>query len=148
MDYPTLLLQLENQLQSLHKKGFHYMNIEAMPKVELRRLLDGLGEILDSPTEDVDKRSKYNFSVSAATQPAVKIKHENADSKIFPPSTGITDLQEKLSAAKQQTVLEAFKQLIPEPEAEIKVSSLSELADKYKSCQRCSLGKLLIQTGL
>jgi len=37
------------------------MNIEAMPKVELRRLLDGLGEILDSPTEDVDKRSKYNF---------------------------------------------------------------------------------------
>ena len=73
MDYPTLLLQLENQLQSLHKKGFHYMNIEAMPKVELRRLLDGLGEILDSPTEDVDKRSKYNFSVSAATQPAVKM---------------------------------------------------------------------------
>ncbi len=141
MDYPTLLLQLENQLQSLHKKGSHYMNIEAMPKVELRRLLDGLGEILDSATEDVDKRPKYNFSVSAATQPAVKIKHENADSKIFPPSTGITDLQEKLSAAKQQTVLEAFKQLIPEPEAEIKVSSLSELAEKYKSCQRCSLGK-------
>ena len=141
MDYPTLLLQLENQLQSLHKKGFHYMNIEAMPKVELRRLLDGLGEILDSPTEDVDKQSRYNFSVSAATQPAVKIKHENADSKIFPPSTGITDLQEKLSAVKQQTVLEAFKQLIPEPEAEIKVSSLSELTDKYKSCQRCSLGK-------
>ncbi|HBJ45771.1 MAG TPA: hypothetical protein DDY69_00335, partial [Deltaproteobacteria bacterium] len=64
MDYPTLLLKLENQLQSLHKKGFHYMNIEAMPKVELRRLLDGLGEILDSPTEDVDKQSKYNFSVS------------------------------------------------------------------------------------
>ena len=63
MDYPTLLLQLENQLQSLHKKGFHYMNIEAMPKVGLRRLLDGLGEILDSPTEDVDKLSKYNFPV-------------------------------------------------------------------------------------
>gem|GEM_PF-5716245 len=95
------------------------MNIEAMPKVELRRLLDGLGEILDSPTEDVDKRSKYNFSVSAATQPAVKIKHENADSKIFPPSTGLTDLQEKLSAAKQQTVLEAFKQLTPDPWDEI-----------------------------
>jgi uracil-DNA glycosylase family 4 len=118
LDYPTLLLKLENQLQSLHKKGFHYMNIEAMPKVELRRLLDGLGEILDSPTEDVDKRSKYNFSVLAATQPAVKIKHENADSKLFP-----------------------FKQIIPEPEAELKVNSLSELADKYKSCQRCSLGK-------
>ena len=110
MDYPTLLLQLENQLLSLHKKGFHYMNIEAMPKVELRRLLDGLGEILDSPTEDVDKRSKYNFPVSAATQPAVKIKHENADSEIIPPSTGITDLQKNLPASKQQTVLEAFKQ--------------------------------------
>ena len=108
MDYPTLLLHLENQLLSLQKKGLHYMNIEAMPKVGLRRLLDGLGEILDSPTEDVDKRSKFNFPVSAATQPAVKIKHENADSKIFPPSTGITVLQEKLSASKQQTVFLFF----------------------------------------
>jgi len=35
LDYPTLLLQLENQLQSLHKKGLNYINIEAMPKVEL-----------------------------------------------------------------------------------------------------------------
>ena len=102
------------------------MNIEAMPKVELRSLLDGLGEILDSPTEDVDKRTKYNFSVSVATQSEAKIKHENADSKIFPPSTGITDFQEKFSAAKQQTVLEAFKQLRPEPEAETKVKSLVE----------------------
>ena len=29
MDFPTLLLQLENQLQSLHKKGVNYLNIEA-----------------------------------------------------------------------------------------------------------------------
>ncbi|GIT62996.1 MAG: hypothetical protein Ct9H300mP21_05420 [Pseudomonadota bacterium] len=109
MDYPTLLLQLENQLQSLHKKGFHYMNIEAMPKVGLRRLLDGLGEILDSPTEDVDKRSKYNFPVSAATQPAVKIKHENADSKIFPPSTGKTRSSRKIVSGKATNCLRGFQ---------------------------------------
>ena len=141
MDYPTLMLQLENQLQFLQKKGFNYINIEAMPNVDLRRLLDGLGEIMNSPTEDEDKRSKCNFSYSAETQPAVKIEHENVDSKIFPPSTGMTHFQEKLSTAKQQTVLEAFQQLIPEPEAEKIKNSLSELADKYKSCQRCPLGK-------
>ena len=71
MDYPTLLLQLENQLLSLHKKGFHFLNIEAMPKVELRRLLDGLDEILEYQSEVVDNRSKYNFPASAATQTAV-----------------------------------------------------------------------------
>ena len=51
MDFPTLLLQLENQLQSLHKKGFDYLNIEAMPKVELRKLLEGLGELVVSQTK-------------------------------------------------------------------------------------------------
>ena len=51
MDYPTLLLQLENQLQSLHKKGLNYINIEAMPKVKLKLLLDGLEEMMCTKTE-------------------------------------------------------------------------------------------------
>ncbi len=51
MDYPTLLLQLENQLQSLHKKGLNYINIEAMPKVELKLLLDGLDDMMSAEAE-------------------------------------------------------------------------------------------------
>ncbi len=55
MDYPTLLLQLENQLQSLHKKGLNYINIEAMPKVELKLLLDGLDDMMSAETEITGK---------------------------------------------------------------------------------------------
>ena len=43
--------------------------------------------------------------------------------------------------AKQQTVTEAFSQIIPQQEKENKIASLSELAEKYKSCQRCALSK-------
>ncbi|MEC9069350.1 MAG: hypothetical protein VYC02_04760, partial [SAR324 cluster bacterium] len=67
MDYPTLLLQLENQLQSLHKKGLNYINIEAMPKVKLKLLLDGLGEMMSSGTEITVKHEGANHKLSEQT---------------------------------------------------------------------------------
>ena len=64
MDYPTLLLQLENQLQSLHKKGLNYINIEAMPKVKLKLLLDGLEEMMCTKTEITVKLEGSNYKLS------------------------------------------------------------------------------------
>ena len=141
LDYPTLLLQLENQLQFLQKRGFNYLNIEAMPNDHLRHLPIGLEQMMNSTTEDEDKRSKCNFSHSAEAQPVVKIKHEIINSKKITPSTNITDCQENLTPLKQRSDLGTFQQLIPEQEETKIISSLSELADKYKSCQRCPLCK-------
>ena len=141
MDYPTLLLRLENQLQFLHKRGLNYLNIEAMPNVHHMHLLLGLEQMKNSLTEDEDKLSNCNFSPSAEAQPVVKIKQEFVDSKKNTPSTNITVVQDNLSTAKQQTALEAFQQLIPEQEETNITSSISELADKYKSCQSCPLSK-------
>ena len=141
MDYPTLLLQLENQLQSLHKKGANYLNIEAMPKVELRRLLKGMGVMAVPQTEVTCEQQLDLFSFSAQTMPAASFQHENTDPKVFPPSTDIANFQERESLVKQQTITDVFSQIITQQEKENKTTSLTELARKYKSCQRCTLGK-------
>ncbi|MBC8258963.1 MAG: uracil-DNA glycosylase [SAR324 cluster bacterium] len=141
MDYPTLLLQLENQLQSLHKKGFDYMNIEAMPKVELRRLLEGLGIIGSSHAELQNKVEKSSFSFSEQSQSAVETKEHNSHPSILPPSTGISDFQDKLSSAKQQTITEAFAQMATQKTQPKAAENLSELAQQNASCKRCNLAK-------
>ena len=48
MNYTALLLQIENQLLSLNKKGLNYINIGALPDVELKRVIDGLEEMFSS----------------------------------------------------------------------------------------------------
>ena len=141
MDYPTLLLQLENQLQSLHKKGLNYINIEAMPKVELRLLLDGLGDMMCADTEITVKHEGANYKLSAQNQPVLNINDEKKHPRIYPPSTGISAFKEILSSAKQQTVTEAFAKISPQENTSENFNSLTKLADKYKSCQKCELGK-------
>ncbi len=113
MDFPTLLLQLENQLQSLHKKGVDYLNIEAMPKVELKRLLRGLEGMVVSQTIVTDEQHVDLFSFSAQMESAANTQHENTKPSVFPLSTGITNFQERKSLAKQQTVTEVFSQIMP-----------------------------------
>ena len=120
MDFPTLLLQLENQLQSLHKKGVDYLNIEAMPKVELRRLLRGLEGMVVSQTVVADEQHVDLFSFSAQTESAANTQHENTNPSVFPPSTGIANFQERKSLAKQQTVTEAFPKLYLNKKKKIK----------------------------
>ena len=141
MDFPTLLLQLENQLQSIHKKGVNYLNIEAMPKVELRSLLKGLEGMVISQTVVADERHGDLFSFSEQTESAANTQNENTNTSVFTPSTGFANFQERKSLSKQQTVTEAISQIIPQQEKENKIASLSELAEKYKSCQRCALSK-------
>ena len=45
MNYSSLLLQIENQLLSLNKKGLKYINIGALPDFELKSVIDGLEEM-------------------------------------------------------------------------------------------------------
>ena len=114
MDYPTLLLQLENQLQSLHKKGLNYINIEAMPKVKLKLLLDGLEEMMCTKTEITVKHEGANYKLSAQNQPVLKINDEKINTEVYPPSTGISAFKESNSAAIKQTVTEVFAQFPPQ----------------------------------
>ena len=46
MNYSSLLLQIENQLLSLNKKGLKYINIGALPDFELKSVIDGLEEMI------------------------------------------------------------------------------------------------------
>ncbi|GIT02907.1 MAG: hypothetical protein CM1200mP28_01660 [Deltaproteobacteria bacterium] len=46
MNYSSLLLQIENQLLSLNKKGLKYINIGALPYFELKSLIDGLEKMI------------------------------------------------------------------------------------------------------
>ena len=46
MNYTSLLLQIENQLLSLNKKGLKYINIGALPDFELKSVIDGLEEMI------------------------------------------------------------------------------------------------------
>ena len=113
MDYPTLLLQLENQLQYLHKKGLNYINIEAMPRVKLKLLVEGLGEMMSTETEITVKHEGANHKLSEQTQPVQKINDERNHTGVYPPSTGISAFKEDYSSAIKQTVTEAFAQITP-----------------------------------
>jgi len=141
LDYPTLLLQLENQLQSLHKKGLNYINIEAMPKVELKLLLNGLDDMMSAEAEIMVKHEGANYKLAAQTQPVLNINDGKKHPRIYPPSTGISAFKEELSSSKQQTVTEAFAQIPPQQKTTENNYSLTKLADKYNSCQKCELGK-------
>ena len=46
MNYSSLLLQIENQLLCLKKKGLKYINIGALPDFELKNVIDGLEEMI------------------------------------------------------------------------------------------------------
>jgi len=141
LDYPTLLLQLENQLQSLHKKGINYINIEAMPKIELKLLLDGLSETINQENIINIKHQGTNHKLSAKNQPVIKINNEKNELITYPPSTGISPFEEKSSSVKNQTMAEAFSQIPLNVNSTEKINTLMQLAEKYKSCQKCVLGK-------
>ena len=56
MNYSSLLLQIENQLLSLNKKGLKYINIGALPDFELKSVIDGLEEIISKENHITTKK--------------------------------------------------------------------------------------------
>jgi DNA polymerase len=146
VDYPTLLLYLENQLKWLQKKDCHYLNQESLPKVELCELIDGLYELV--PHNAGDSGKELNFAeLSGSEKNAVSLQNlkqqlaiscaqaredvtKTGDIDFCPPSSKVPVFREPESIKKVQNELRG----------QSKVGSLAELCQQNSECQRCALG--------
>ena len=146
MDYPTLLLYLENQLKWLQKKDCHYLNQESLPKVELCELIDGLYELV--PHKAGDSGKELNFAeLRGSEKNAVSLQNlkqqlaiscaqaredvtKTGDIDFCPPSSKVPVFREPESIKKVQNELRG----------QSKVGSLAELCQQNSECQRCALG--------
>ena len=146
MDYPTLLLYLENQLKWLQKKDCHYLNQESLPKVELCELIDGLYELV--PHNAGDSGKELNFAeLSGSEKNAVSLQNlkqqlaiscaqaredvtKTGDIDFCPPSSKVPVFREPESIKKVQNELRG----------QSKVGTLAALCQQNSECQRCALG--------
>ena len=146
MDYPTLLLYLENQLKWLQKKDCHYLNQESLPKVELCELIDGLYELV--PHKAGDSGKELNFAeLRGSEKNAVSLQNlkqqlaiscaqareevtNTSDLDFCPPSSKVPVFREPESIKSFQNELRGHS----------KVETLSELCQQNSECQRCTLG--------
>ena len=55
MDYPTLVLYLENHLNWIRRQGSNHLNIQQMPQVELCKLLEGLYQVVEADKDEQGK---------------------------------------------------------------------------------------------
>ena len=146
MDYPTLLLYLENQLKWLQKKDCHYLNQDSLPKVELCELIDGLYELV--PHNAGDSGKELNFvELSGSEKNAVSLQNlkqqlaiscaqaseeasNTGDLDFCPPSSRVPVFREPKLINRAQNELRDHS----------KVETLSELCWQNSECQRCTLG--------
>ena len=145
MNYTSLLLQIENQLLSLNKKGLKYINIESLTDDDLKSVIDGLEEII--PIENGIYKGTHK----------TKIKSPGKDEKCYenpkkdPEPSNLT-FQPKKQILNQKNLTQTFAQIVTSHDSAKKLNSLSELFEKYKECQKCTLGqtrkKLVFGRGL
>ena len=140
MNYTSLLLQIENQLLSLNKKGLNYINIGALPDVELKRVIDGLEEMFSSENAIPQKTREIQNKPSEKSEKFEENTNENTEIGINPEPADLTD-QNKVLNLKQQNITQTFAQIAKPHDSSKKINSLSELFEKYKACQKCALGK-------
>ena len=140
MNYSSLLLQIENQLLSLNKKGLNYINIGALADVELKRVIDGLEEMFSSENAISQEISETKNKPSEKSEKYEESTKENTEIGINPEPADITD-QNKVLNLKQQNITQTFAQIAKPQDSAKKINSLSELFEKYKACQKCALGK-------
>ena len=137
MNYSSLLLQIENQLLSLNKKGLKYINIGALPYFELKSLIDGLEKMIsiENGISEGTRKTKNNPSEKYEENPK-----DNIEIGINPGPAELTD-QNIVFNLKQQNITQTFAQLAKPQDSAKKITSLSYLFEKYKGCQKCALGK-------
>ena len=146
MDYPTLLLYLENQLKWLQKKDCHYLNEESLPKVELCELIDGLYELV--PHNAGDSGKELNFAeLSVSEKNAVSLQNLKQKLAISCAQANeeITNTQD-IDSCPPSSKVPVFR----EPEStqifqndhrsQFKGETLSDLCKQNSECQRCALG--------
>jgi uracil-DNA glycosylase family 4 len=146
VDYPTLLLYLENQLKWLQKKDCHYLNQESLPKVELCELIDGLYELV--PHNAGDSGKELNFAeLSGSEKNAVSLQNLKqqlaiscAQAREDVTNTGDIDFCPPSSKVPVFREPESIKKVQNELRGQSKVGSLAELCQQNSECQRCALG--------
>ena len=140
MNYTSLLLQIENQLLSLNKKGLNYINIGALPDVELKRVIDGLEEMFSSENAISQETRKIQNKPSEKSEKFEENTNENTEIGINPEPADLTD-QNKVLNLKQQNITRTFAQIAKQQDSAKIINTLSDLFEKYKACQKCALGK-------
>ena len=140
MNYTSLLLQIENQLLSLNKKGLNYINIGALPDVELKRVIDGLEEMFSSENVISQETREIQNKPSEKSEKFEENTNENTEIGINPEPADLTD-QNKVLNLKQQNITRTFAQIAKQQDSAKKINTLSDLFEKYKACQKCALGK-------
>ena len=140
MNYSSLLLQIENQLLSLNKKGLKYINIGGLPDFELIIVINGLEEMISIENGISEGTSKTENKPSEKSEKYEEYLKENTEIGINPEPAYITD-QNKVLNLKQQNITQTFAQISKPQDSAKKINSLSELFEKYKACQKCALGK-------
>jgi DNA polymerase len=146
VDYPTLLLYLENQLKWLQKKDCHYLNQESLPKVELCELIDGLYELV--PHNAGDSGKELNFAeLSGSEKNAVSLQNLKqqlaiscAQAREDVTNTGDIDFCPPSSKVPVFREPESIKKVQNELRGQSKVGTLAELCQQNSECQRCALG--------
>jgi len=137
LNYSSLLLQIENLLLSLNKKGLKYINIGGLTNFELKSVIDGLEEMISTENRiseiprKTEKKTSEKYEESPKENTGIGINHEPSD---------ITD-QNKVLKLKQQNTTKTFDQIAKPQDSAKKNNSLSDLFKKYKECQKCALGK-------
>lgn len=139
MDYPTLLLQLENQLQFLYKNGVDYLNIEDMTKVQLSNFFYGLNQIVKTENKNTVKKLKSQTGIVTKTSLIETDQYKKIQSEIPAKTDKTLFSQEKIPSEKKHTSKENIEQ--KNNKNKFKNRIMHDLYKKYESCQKCELGK-------
>ena len=110
MNYSSLLLQIENQLLSLNKKGLKYINIGALPDFELQSVIDGLEEMISIENGISEGTCKTKNKTPEKSEKYEESAKENTGIGINPEPADITD-QNKVLNLKQQDITQTFAQI-------------------------------------
>ncbi|MDP7463487.1 MAG: uracil-DNA glycosylase [SAR324 cluster bacterium] len=129
MDYPTLMLYLENQLDWLKKKGCGHLNIEKLPQVELKRVIQGLKTAnlcAARPSEQVSQAAGVQIK---------ELRMQLASSSVSGPPEFETAIPQFLDTESHSS-----EWPLTDSGSEVSADSLADLEKKYCTCQRCPLG--------
>ena len=132
MNYTSLLLQIENQLLSLNKKGLNYINIGALPDVELKRVIDGLEEMFSSENAISQETREIQNKPSEKSEKFEENTNENTEIGNNSEPADLTD-QNKVLNLKQQNITRTFAQIAKQQDSAKKINTLSDLFEKYKN---------------
>ena len=110
MNYSSLLLQIENQLLSLNKKGLKYINIRALPDFDLKSVIDGLEEMISIENGISEGTCKTKNKISEKSEKYEETPKESTEIGNNSKPADIAE-QNKVLNLKQQNITQTFAQI-------------------------------------